>query len=68
MQKVQIELEQSWDTLDRAINYFQDIAKDLEVLKRLPEPPTDLFLMIETGDKNLDEKILDNFSITLTNL
>ena len=38
MQTVNIELKQTWETLDEAINYFLNVVLDLQVLKRLPEP------------------------------
>jgi len=59
MIQVDIELKQSWDTLDEAISYFLDLVLELKALQRQPEPPTDLFLSIETGDIDLDEQVYE---------
>ena len=47
MQKVDIRLEESWETLDDAIGYFLNLVLDLKSLQRLPNPPTDIFLTLE---------------------
>ena len=65
MQEVNIELKQSWDTLDEAIEYFLDVALDLKVLKRLPDLPTDLFLHVESSEQVPDD-FYDTMTITLT--
>ena len=67
MQEVNIELQQSWDTLDSAIDYFLDIVLDLKALKRLPELPADLFLEVKSVPK-MPEGCYDNLTITLTSL
>ena len=66
MQKVNIELKQTWDTLDDAIDYFLDIVLDLKVLKRLPKPPVDLFLNVESP--KMSDSAYDDLTITLSNL
>ena len=66
MKKVNIELQQTWDTLDDAIDYFLNIIVDLKVLKRLPEPPGGLFLNVESPF--MPASAYDNLTITLTNL
>ena len=69
MIQVDIELKQSWDTLDEAISYFLDLVLELKALQRQPEPPTDLFLSIETNDTNLNEKVYNKDpSISLKSL
>jgi len=66
MQKVNIGLNQTWDTLDDAIDYFLDIVLDLKALKRLPEPPTELFLSVKSP--NMPDEAYDGLTITLTTL
>ena len=66
MQKVNIELQQSWDSLDDAIDYFLDIVLDLKALKRLPKPPGELYLSVESSD--MPDDAYDDLTITLTNL
>jgi len=63
MQQVYIPLEQTWDNLDDAINYFRKVTYDLEVLKGLSDPPTDLYLSITDPDYDLH-----NPSVTLRNV
>ena len=67
MQTVNIQLEQTWDTLDEAIDYFLDLVLDLKVLKRLPDPPEELFLHVKATSK-IPEGCFDDLTITLTNL
>ena len=67
MQTVNIQLEQTWDTLDEAIDYFLGLVLDLKVLKRLPDPPKELFLHVETTHK-IPDGCFDDLTITLTNL
>lgn len=67
MQDVNIKLEQTFDTLDDAIGYFLDVVLDLHSLKRLPEPPTDLFLHV-TSQAKVPDDFFDTLTITLTNL
>jgi len=64
MQKVDIQLEQAWDDLDEVIDYFLDIVLDLKVLKRLPEPPTELYLKVESP--YMSDNAYDDLTITLT--
>ena len=52
-------LENGWATIDEAQDFFLNLVLELQALKRLPSPPTDLFLSIETGDNMLDSKVLD---------
>ncbi len=52
---------------DEAIDYFLDIVLDLKALKRLSEPPTDLFLQVES-DVRVPDNFWDTMTITLTNL
>ncbi len=66
MNRVAIKLEQSWDTLDDAIDYFLDVVLDLKALKRLPEPPEELFLLV-TADK-MPNECYDTLEIELTSL
>ena len=66
MQEVSITLEQTWETLDRAIDYFLDIVLDLKALKRLPEPPTDLYITLEGVE--LPDNFYDKLKIKITNL
>ncbi len=66
MQKVNIQLEQTWDNLDDAIDYFLDVVLDLKALKRLPEPPEELFLNVVSPD--MLDSAYDDLTITLTNL
>jgi len=66
MQKVNIELEQTWDSLDDAIDYFLDVVLDLKALKRLPEPPKELYLKHYRAYQ--DFLHYDDLTITLTNL
>jgi len=55
--RVDIELEQSWETIDEATDYFLGLVLDLKALKRLPEPPTELYLRVEIEDVSLQEKV-----------
>ena len=69
MQRVNIPIKQSWDTLDEAIQYFLDLVLDLAALKRLPEQPTDLFLFVDSQDPEIKDKLHNNdLSITFENL
>ena len=64
-----IELKQSWNTLDEAITYFLDVVLDLKALQRLPDPPTDLFLAIDTDDPKIDDKLCEhNYTIRIVSL
>ena len=66
MQRIEIQLEQNWDTLDDAIDYFLDVVLDLKALKRLPSQPMDLYLSVESP--NMTDGAYDDLTITLTNL
>jgi len=47
MQQVYIKLVQTWDNIDSCIDYLNSIASDLEVLKKLNEQPSDLYLEVQ---------------------
>lgn len=64
--RLNIGLEQSWETLDQAINYFLNLVLDLQAAKRFPELPTDLFISYEGVE--LDDAQQDNLQLVLTNL
>ena len=66
MNELNIRLEQSWNTLDEAINYFLDLVLSLHASKRFPEQPTDIFLHVDGFEIGDDER--DKLTITLTNL
>ena len=66
MQKANIELRQTWDSLDDAIDYFLDVVLDLKALKRLADPPAELYLSVESTD--MPDSAYDDLIITLTNL
>ncbi len=61
------DLYQGWDTLDEAIDFFLNLCLELQALKRLPDPPTDLFVCVET-DPELSDEQMDSISVTLENL
>lgn len=58
------DLSQGWDTLDEAIDFFMNLCLELTVLKKLPEPPTDLFIHVSTFPELSDEQV-DNLEVTL---
>ena len=59
MQRVNINMEQSWDTLEEAVSYFLNLVLDLKALQRLPNPPTDLFIHAIVGDEELQNKLYE---------
>ena len=61
MQKVYIELEQEWDTIQEAITYFESVAEDLKCLMGLPNIPTNLYLEIKSLEK------IEGYTCILTN-
>lgn len=61
MQKVYIELEQDWDTIQEAITYFESVAKDLKCLMGLPNIPTNLYLEIKPLER------VEGYTCILTN-
>lgn len=69
MNRLDIELEQCWDTLDDAISYFLNLVLDLQAAKRFPEPPTELFIYHEVKDKDREklESIMDGMVLKLVN-
>ncbi len=58
------DLYQGWDTLDEAIDFFLNLCLELTVLKRLPDPPTDLYINIHT-EPDLSDAQVDTLNITL---
>ena len=66
--KIRKDLYNSWDTIDEAIDYFLDLVLDLKALKRMPNPPSDLFTYVTNGGKELDDEIMDDIIITLESL
>lgn len=56
---MRIIIQQTWDTLDDAIDYFLTLVLDLQAYKKHPEIPSDLFLNIKPNNKK-NEKLLDD--------
>ena len=63
--QIRFDLNKSWDTLDEAKDFFLDLVLELQALKQLPSPPTDLYVAVE-GIELTDEQS-DKLDIVLTN-
>jgi len=61
------DLYQGWDTLDETIDFFLNLCLELQALKRLPDPPTELFVHVKT-DPQLSDEQYDSITVTLENL
>lgn len=59
---IQISLEQNWDSLDAAIDYFKKLTVALEALKVVPDM-TDCYYYL-----TIDPPCEEDWVVTLTNL
>lgn len=64
--KLNIDLEKYWESLDQAIDYFLNLVLELQAAKRFPEPPVDLYISYEGVE--LSDKQDENLKLVLTNL
>lgn len=57
-----------WETLDEAIDFFLNLCLELTALKKLPDPPSDLFLHVSINGEDLSDEQLDRVGVTLESL
>ena len=62
------DLYQGWDSCDEAIDFFLNLCLELTALKRLPDPPVDVYVHVTINGKDLTDVQLEKLEVTLETL
>ncbi len=63
--KMSFELYEGWETIDEAIDFFQELCLDLRALKKLNPEPDNPFVHVLIKGEELTDKQLTDVSVKL---